>query len=143
MITVSQLVAVSSIALALTALYSERATAQSTFSPETVAAGASGSTRTDSRILYHNGWVMVGSSNIYLIWYGCWSGSTCGSSWAAAVTQIVTDFVSSLGASEYFRINAGYPNVNGDTPNGGLIYGGSAVDSYWRGAVMTKGDLAA
>src|SRR5206468_9086049 len=57
MITVSQFVAVSSIALALTALYSGPATAQNTFSPETVAEVANGSTRTDSRILYHNGWV--------------------------------------------------------------------------------------
>src|SRR5262249_38212986 len=50
-----------------------------------------------SRILYHNGPVMAGASNVYLIWYGNWTGNTAQS--------IITDLLSNLGSSPYFQIN--------------------------------------
>src|SRR5688572_26273044 len=53
--------------------------------------------RTKSKITYHNGPVMAGTSTVYLIWYGNWSGSTA--------PAIIGDLVGSLGGSPYFLIN--------------------------------------
>src|SRR5262245_8879975 len=89
--------------------------------------------RTDSKILYHDGPVMVGGSNIYLIWYGNWSGNIAQS--------VVTDFVVNLGSSPYFKINVDYPDVNGLRPNGVLIYSGTANDAYSRGAELSVADV--
>src|SRR6516165_3292718 len=35
-------------------------------------------TRTDSSIAYHGGPIMVGTQELYLVWYGCWTQSGCG-----------------------------------------------------------------
>src|SRR5215475_13057587 len=72
--------------------------------------------RTDSKILYHDGPVMQNGSNIYVIWYGNWILSIAPS--------VVTDFVVNLGSSPYFKINIGYPDLNGFRSNGVLIYSG-------------------
>lgn len=89
--------------------------------------------RTNTKIVYHNGPVMPGSSNVYLIWYGNWAGNTA--------TSILTDLVLNLGSSSYFNINALYPDSNGNAPNGGLIYSGTVSDSYSHGAVLTPSDI--
>jgi hypothetical protein len=60
------LLAVSFLALELSAL------AQSVTSLRTI-----GNVKTDSRILYHNGLVLVGPIDLYFIWYGCWDDN-CG-----------------------------------------------------------------
>jgi hypothetical protein len=44
---------------------------------QTASQRPTGGAKTESRILYHDGPVMVGSSNVYLIWYGCWDNN-CG-----------------------------------------------------------------
>src|SRR5688500_11681257 len=41
-------------------------------------------TRTNSRILYHNGYVVPREANVYVIWYGCWR---CGYPGSDAETQ--------------------------------------------------------
>jgi phosphate-induced protein 1 len=89
--------------------------------------------KTDSRILYHNGPVMQGSSNVYLIWYGNWAGNTA--------TTILTELVIGLGTSAYFQINTQYPDALGNAPNGGLIYSGTVSDSYSHGAELTRPDI--
>lgn len=89
--------------------------------------------KTDSRILYHNGPVMQGSSNVYLIWYGNWAGNTA--------TTILTELVIGLGATPYFQINTQYPDALGNAPNGGLIYSGTVSDSYSHGAALSRADI--
>ena len=91
--------------------------------------------KTDSKILYHNGPVMRGTSNVYLIWYGNWSGSTPGNN--ATTQAIVVDLMVNLGSSPYFQINHGYPDLNGAAPSGGLIYGGTVNDVYSHGTELT------
>src|SRR4051812_36688368 len=84
--------------------------------------------KTDSKILYHDGRVMIGSSNAYVIWYGCWD-SNCAN--GDANTQLlVSDFLSNVGASPYFQILAGYPNAAGQGPSGALLFAGSVFDHY-------------
>lgn len=89
--------------------------------------------KTDSRILYHNGPVMQGSSNVYLIWYGNWTNNTA--------TTILTELVIGLGTSAYFQINTQYPDALGNGPNGGLIYSGTVSDSYSHGTALSRADI--
>jgi hypothetical protein len=97
--------------------------------------------KTDSRILYHNGPVLHGASDVYLIWYGCWAND-CGFAGDTATQFILSDFMSSLGSSPYFQINAGYPNSSGLAPSGGLFFGGSAVDRFYsHGLELTAEDI--
>jgi len=84
---------------------------------------------------------MTGTPGVYFVWYGCWD-DTCAN--GNTTTQaILTDFVSNVGGSPYFQINAMYPNMFGQGPSGALLYGGSAVDHYSRGIELTQSDLAA
>lgn len=88
-----------------------------------------GGIKTDSRILYHNGPVMQGTSEVYLIWYGNWGGDT--------TTAILTDLAYGLGSSPYLRINTAYPDASGSAPNGALVYGGAVSDAYSQGPTLT------
>src|SRR5215467_11101503 len=97
--------------------------------------------KTNSRILYHNGFVMVGSTNLYIIWYGCWD-NTCGTSAGDVGTRLILeDFAYNIGASPYFQINAGYADESGYTPSGSLPFGGEVVDQYSHGFELKVSDL--
>ena len=96
---------------------------------------SSGPTRTDSRILYHNGPVLLGTQFIYPIFYGDWSTRLY-------EQLILLDFMSTLGSTAYFRINSGYPDSSGQAPSGNLSYGGGAVDAYSHSATLTEADVA-
>ena len=89
--------------------------------------------KTDTRILYHNGPVMQGHSNVYLIWYGNWGSNNA--------TTILTDLVIGLGTSAYFQINTLYPDAVGNGPGGGLRYSGTISDSYSHGTVLSRADI--
>jgi hypothetical protein len=83
------------------------------------AAGPTGAVKTDTKILYHNGPVVTGSSDVYVVWYGCWD-SNC--PMADTTSQfILTDFLSTLGSTPYFQINLTYPNCCWSMPSGGLF----------------------
>jgi hypothetical protein len=99
--------------------------------------------KTTSRILYHNGPVMEGTSAVYVIWYGCWTYGCLPGDHDVYAPAIVTDFLSNLGSSPYFMINRDYPNVNGAAPSGGLIYAGSVHDAHSHGPTLTQADIAA
>jgi len=62
--------------------------------------GNAGKARNQSGISYHGGPVMLGTVNVYYIWYGNWSGNTA--------VGIRTDLANSIGGSPYFNINSGY-----------------------------------
>jgi Phosphate-induced protein 1 conserved region len=121
------------VALVLAAL--DPAAAQNAFSTDASIATPSSPTRIDSRILYHNGPVLLNTQIIYAIWYG---------NWAANISQqlILADFMSNLGTSPYFQINTGYPNSAGQTPSGDLTFGGGAADAYSHCALLTEADVA-
>jgi hypothetical protein len=92
-------------------------------------------TRTDRSIEYHDGPVLTGTKNVYLVWYGNWG--------ARVYEQIVlADFTAGLGSSPYFQINTGYPDGAGQAPNGALNLGGGGLDPYSHGATLTEADVA-
>jgi hypothetical protein len=90
--------------------------------------------KTDSRMLYHNGPVMQGSPNVYLIWYGNWSNSL-------NTIQLLTTFLIGLATSQYFQINVGYPDALGNAPNGSLIYSGTRDDTYSQGTALSIANI--
>jgi phosphate-induced protein 1 len=96
--------------------------------------------KTDSRILYHNGPLVTGTADVYVIWYGCWADN-CGFAGDTATQFILTDFLSNVGGSPYFQINAMYTDTQGRTPSGALIYGGAALDHYSHGLELTAADI--
>jgi len=88
----------------------------------------------DNGIQYHSGPIFTSTPNVYFIWYGNWTGNSA--------VNILTDLITSLGGSPYFRINTTYTDLAGNRPSGGLIYGGSAPDQYSHGATLTEADVA-
>ena len=95
--------------------------------------------KTDSKIAYHNGPIVTGVPDVYFIWYGTWDNNADNT----AVQFILTDFLSNVGGSPYFQINALYPNNIGGGPSGALFYSGAAIDRYSHGLELTATDIAA
>ena len=94
--------------------------------------------KTNTAITYHNGPIVTGVPDVYFIWYGTWDNNTENT----AVQFILTDFLSNLGGTPYFQINAMYPNGIGGAPSGALFYSGAAVDRYSHGLELTATDIA-
>jgi hypothetical protein len=105
------------------------------FTVPVFAQGPKGSVKTDTKILYHNGAVMQGQANVYMIWYGNFAGTT--------TPTILTDLVANIGGSSYIVINAMYPGANGTGPGGAIIYSGTRADSYSHGASLKPSDMQA
>ena len=93
------------------------------------------SQRSRKVIEYHNGPVMPGAQDVYLIWYGDWSHNL-------SAQTILSDFASSVGGSPYLQINSRYANAAGQAPSGGLLFGGAVVDAYSHGHSLSDADLA-
>lgn len=100
--------------------------------------GGKDQVKTDSRMVYHNGPIVTGVPEVYFIWYGTWDNNADNT----AVQFILTDFLSNIGGSPYFQINAMYANGIGGAPSGALFYSGAAVDRYSHGLELTASDMA-
>lgn len=112
------------------------------------AAAQKGGLKTNSRILYHNGEVMPGHSNVYFIFYGCWEEGPPNPNCDYRGTEVETsnllsEIVMGLSGSPYMRINTTYPDFTGVTPNGGLVLGPRAYDQYSFGASLSLADVEA
>ena len=97
-----------------------------------------GQVKTNTAITYHNGPIVTGTPDVYLIWYGTWADNAVN----LATQTILTDFLSNVGGSPYFQINAMYPNGIGGAPSGGLLYAGGVIDRYSHGLELTATDIA-
>src|SRR6266566_329353 len=64
--------------------------------------GKPGPPAPSTNITYHGGPVILGTTNVYYIWYGNWSGNSA--------TTILTDLANNIGGSPYFNINTTYYN---------------------------------
>ncbi len=84
-------------------------------------------------ITYHGGPVITGTTNVYYIWYGNWSGNTA--------TTILTDFASSIGGSPYFNINTTYYNGSNVHVSNSVHYAGSTTDSYSQGTSLSDAQI--
>src|SRR5262245_26043986 len=56
--------------------------------------------RPGNGISYHGGPVMLGTTHVYYIWYGNWSGNSA--------NAILTNLAQNIGGSPYFNINTTY-----------------------------------
>jgi uncharacterized delta-60 repeat protein len=98
------------------------------------------SAATVSPISYHNGPVMAGTTDTYVIWYGSWVALTGPNS--LDTQNIIGNFMSEIGGSIHSQVNATYPGVNG-SPSGGLIYGGSVTASTPHGVELDAAAIQA
>jgi hypothetical protein len=82
---------------------------------------------TTNGINYHGGPVMLGTVNIYYIWYGNWTNNSA--------TTILQTFASAIGATPYFNINTTYYNSANARVSGKVAFGKFInVTSYPAGA---------
>ena len=86
--------------------------------------GGGGHTKSNG-IDYHGGPVMLGTTNVYYIWYGDWSGNSA--------TTILTDLAKNIGGSPYFNINTTYYDGSNVHLSNSVNYGGSTTDNYSHG----------
>jgi hypothetical protein len=105
---------------------------------QTAPSNQKGAVKTDSKMAYHNGPIVTGVPEVYFIWYGTWDNNADNT----AVQFILTDFLSNLGGTPYFQINAMYPNNSGGAPSGAFFYSGAAIDRYSHGLELTAPDIA-
>ena len=88
--------------------------------PSTGFAPTAGSNNKMNPTISYHGGPVIGTPNVYVIWYGLW---TFNQQW------IITDFLNSIGGSPYFDINTTYSIAS--TPISGLVtYSGAAVSTY-------------
>ncbi|HYX29437.1 MAG TPA: hypothetical protein VE863_12805 [Pyrinomonadaceae bacterium] len=86
-------------------------------------------------ISYHGGPVILGTTNIYYIWYGNWSGNTADS--------ILNNFAFNIGGSPYFNINTTYYNGSNVHVSNSVNYGGSTTDAYSQGTTLSDAGVQA
>ena len=89
-----------------------------------------------STILNNGGPVMLGTVNIYYIWYGNWTGNSA--------TTILTDYANHIGGSAYYNINSSYYDVVSGVKNyvsDSVAFGGSTSDSGSLGTALSEADI--
>ena len=97
--------------------------------------------RLTSKMVYHNGPVLTGTRNIYLIWYGCWNDD-CGFAGDTKTMRLLGDFLTSIGGRPYAQINSTYTDASGEPAANAFIYGGDIIDSsYSHGVDLTQSDV--
>jgi hypothetical protein len=68
-------------------------------------------------IKYHGGPVMLGTTNVYFIWYGDWSTDR-------AAQNLLTEFASAIGGTRWYNINTTYKNKLGQHVSNAVHYAG-------------------
>ncbi len=79
-------------------------------------------------IFYNGGPVMLGTTTVYYIWYGNWTGNTA--------PTILNNFASNVGGSPYFNINTTYYDANKVHVSNSVVFGGSTTDNYSQGTTL-------
>jgi phosphate-induced protein 1 len=98
--------------------------------------------KSTGKMVYHDGPVLTGNQNVYVIWYGCWNNN-CGLMGDTQTPQLMSDLMINIGNRPYLQINSTYPDASGAAPTGALIYGGDAQDfSYSHGVDLKKSDMS-
>ena len=97
---------------------------------ETRNGDAGGQARNNASLIrYHGGPVILGTTNVYYIWYGNWTGNSA--------TAILTDFASNIGGSPYFNINTTYFNGSNTHVTNAVHFAGFTTDSYSQGKSLS------
>jgi hypothetical protein len=69
---------------------------------------------------------MVGASNLYLVWYGCWDNN-CGGVDNTVTQSILLDFAVNVWLITLFSGSRGLSNGYGQGPSGALLVGGALL----------------
>ena len=80
-------------------------------------------------IFYHGGPLILGTTNVYYIWYGDWSGNSA--------TSILNDLATNIGGSGYYNINTTYYNGSNLAVTNAVHYAGSTTDNYSQGTALS------
>ena len=88
-----------------------------------------------SLIRYHGGPLILGTINVYYIWYGNWSGNSA--------TSILPDFAGTIGGSPYFNINTTYFDSSNTHVTNAVHYAGSTTDNYSQGTSLSDSAVQA
>ena len=86
-------------------------------------------------ISYHGGPLILGGTNIHLIWYGNWDNNTA--------TTILPDFAQHIGGSPYFNINTTYTDGSGKAVMNMCNLSTQANDNYSHGTSLTDASIQA
>ncbi len=89
--------------------------------------------KTSNGINYHGGPLMLGTPNVYYIWYGNWSGNTA--------INILDNLAFTLGGSPYYNINTTYYDGSNRKVSNALAAPASTTDNYSRGTALTDNDV--
>ena len=84
-------------------------------------------------ITYHNGPVILGTVNVYVIWYGNWNNNSA--------TVIIPDFLNNIGGSPYYKINTTYFNGSGNHLANSVEFLGDTFDSYSQGSSLSDAQI--
>lgn len=90
---------------------------------------------TSNGIDYHGGPVILGTTSIYYIWYGNWSGNSA--------DTILTSLAQTIGGSAYFNINTTYYNGSNNHVSNAVQYAGAVSDSYSQGTALSDARVQA
>jgi len=82
-------------------------------------------------ISYHGGPVMLGTVNLYYIWYGNWNFPT------DTTQSILNTFGSYIGGTPYFNINTTYYNSANQSVSGAVAFPNSIMDTGSQGSALT------
>ena len=85
-------------------------------------------------INYHNGPVLLGTTNIHFIYYGTWSPTD---------TAILDNLASNIGGSPYFNINTTYYNASNTHVSNSVAYVSTATDNYSQGTALSDAAVKA
>jgi hypothetical protein len=84
-------------------------------------------------ISYHGGPIMVGTVNLYTIWYGNWAGNTA--------TSILADFAANIGGSSYYNINTTYTNGASVKLSNSVVASGTTTVAYPYGTSLSDANI--
>jgi len=84
-------------------------------------------------ISYHGGPVILGTTNVYYIWYGAWGNDTA--------IPILENLASKIGGSPYFNINTTYYNGSNTHVSNAVHFGMSTTDSGSQGTNLSDASL--
>jgi hypothetical protein len=89
---------------------------------------------------YHGGPLLLGTPNVYYIWYGNWNQA--GTDNNAAGQSILTDLANNIGGSPYYNILTTYYQGSASTSATGLAhYAGSTSVAYPYGTSLTDAQI--
>lgn len=93
-------------------------------------AGKTSSATSSNGISYHGGPVILGTTNVYYIWYGNWDGNS-------SARPTLESFANGIGGSPYYNINTTYYNSSKVKVSNAVKLSGETNDSYSQGTALS------